>query len=101
MKKRMTWSEMMHVCAPAQAQSGFACPSSARRTADCCAVETILLDTIMMVSIFVILLAGLVLPEILAIPAELIRLAVLAILLVLVVLANRSLVPKEQPLFSF
>ena len=96
MKKRMTWSEMMHVCAPAQAQSGFACPSSARRTADCCAVETILLDTI-----FVILLAGLVLPEILAIPAELIRLAVLAILLVLVVLANRSLVPKEQPLFSF
>ena len=54
MKKRMTWSEMMHVCAPAQAQSGFACPSSARRTADCCAVETILLDTIMMVSIFVI-----------------------------------------------
>ena len=64
-------------------------------------METILLDTIMMVSIFVILLAGLVLPEILAIPAELIRLAVLAILLVLVVLANRSLVPKEQPLFSF
>ena len=95
MELRFLSNSWMDVCAARSAQTAFCCPSPASRMERSRTMPAILLDTMLMVSIFVFLiLPGLIWA---------IRLSILAAIILLVirlVLHGTPLVPNEQPLFT-